>query len=235
MNKTVLVTGASKGIGKATAIEFAKHGYNIVISYLTSEKDAYDLKNTVENLYGVRVLVIKVDISNEDHVKKMINEVKEVFGKLDVLINNASYYADNNYLEKTKNEFMRVLEVNVVGTFLVTKYATNIMDEGVVINISSRDSVDTFSEISMDYCASKAGVNSLAQTFSLAKPNIKFISILLPWVNTEAIKEMYPEYLENELKRNKQERLVEPDEVARKIYGYINNINIKSGEIVYYK
>lgn len=231
MKKTVLITGASKGIGKATAIEFAKNGYDIAISYLTSEKEASELKNTVEKLYNVKVLTIKVDISNEKDVINMVSEVKDKFGKIDVLINNAAYYNDNNYLDKTKDEFMRVLEVNVVGTFLVTKYATKIIDKGTVINVSSRDSVDTYNELSMDYCASKAGVNSLAQTFSLALPNIKFISVLLPWVSTESVQEMYPEYLQNELKRTNQKRLVEPDEVAKVLYDLINE-NIKSGSII---
>ena len=231
MKKTVLITGASKGIGKATAIEFAKNGYDIAISYLTSEKEASELKNTVEKLYNVKVLTIKVDISNEKDVINMVSEVKDKFGKIDVLINNAAYYNDNNYLDKTKDEFMRVLEVNVVGTYLVTKYATKIIDKGTVINVSSRDSVDTYNELSMDYCASKAGVNSLAQTFSLALPNIKFISVLLPWVSTESVQEMYPEYLQNELKRTNQKRLVEPDEVAKVLYDLINE-NIKSGSII---
>ena len=83
----------------------------------------------------------------------------------------------------------------------------------------------------MDYCASKAGVNSLTQTFSMAIPNNRFISIMLPWVNTEAIKDMFPEYLESELKRTNQKRLLEPDEVAKEIYILLNCSDIKSGEV----
>lgn len=232
MKKTVLVTGGAKGIGKATVLEFAKQGYNVVINYLTSEKEAFDLKNTVENLYGVSALCIKADISNEDEVKEMINKTISSFGKIDVLINNAAYARDNYYNEKSKEEFLRVLEVNVVGTFLVTKYASNYMNNGTVINISSLDAKDTYSEISMDYCASKAGVNSLSQTFSLAIPNIKFISLMLPWVRTESIEEMYDEYLEKELKRTGQKRLLEKEEVAKKIYDLVNDTSISTGDII---
>ena len=232
MRKTVLITGAAKGIGSSLVHYFAKNNYNVVINYLTSEKEALELKNTVEKLYDINALVVKADITNEDEVINMINIIHDKFGFIDVLINNAALAIDDNYKDKTKTDFLRVLEVNVIGTFLVTKYASKYMDKGSVINISSRDSVDTYNELSMDYCASKAGVNSLTQTFSLAIPSIKFISLLLPWVNTEAVKEMYQPFLENELKRTGQEKLLEPSYVAEKIYNIINNETIKSGSII---
>lgn len=235
MKKTVLITGSAKGIGKACIEKFASEGYNVVINYLTSEKEALELKNAVENLYGIKSLCIKADISNEDEVKNMIAEVASTFGNIDVLINNANYEQDNNYLEKTKEEFLRVLEVNVVGTFLVTKYASKHMDNGTVINVSSLDATDTYRELSIDYCASKAGMNSLAQTFSLALPNIKFISIMLPWVKTESVEEMYSEYLEEDLKRVGQERLIEPEEVAEKIYSLVDDRRVKSGDVIKFK
>ena len=234
MSKTVLVTGASRGIGRATIMEFAKNGYNVVINYLTSKKDAINLKITVENLYDVKALAIKADITKEDEVKNMFNEIINKFGKIDVLINNAAYENDNIYLEKTKKEFMRVLEVNVWGTFYVTKCFSKYMDDGIVINISSLDATETYNPLSIDYCASKAAVNSLCQTFSLACPNIKYVSLMLPWVNTEDVKQMFPEYLKNELKRTGQERLLEPEEVASKIYKFINNKKVISGSIIKY-
>ena len=235
MKKTVLITGSAKGIGKKCIEKFASEGYNVVINYLTSEKEAFELKNAVENLYGVSALCIKTDISNEVEVKNMVDEVASTFGNIDVLINNANYEQDNNYLEKTKEEFLRVLEVNVVGTFLVTKYASKYMNKGTVINISSLDATDTYRELSMDYCASKAGINSLTQTFSLALPNIKFISIMLPWVKTESVEEMFEEYLENELKKTGQKRLVETKEVAEKIYSLVDDRRVKSGDVIKFK
>ena len=229
--KTVLITGAAKGIGKATALEFAKNGYNIVINYLTSQTEAKALEELIKQEYNVEVLTIEADITDEQAVINMINETAKHFNKIDVLINNAAYAKDNHYIDKSKAEFLRVLEVNVVGTFLVTKYAVQYMDNGTIINISSRDALDTYTELPMDYCASKAGVNSLTQTFSLAVPNNKFISIMLPWVNTESIQEMFPEYLEIELKRTNQKRLLEPTEIATEVYKLVDNENIKSGYI----
>ena len=232
MKKTVLVTGASKGIGKSTVLKFIKNGYNVVFTYLTDEENALKLEKELNENYDALVLAVKTDISNEEDVKKILKIVKQKFNKIDVLINNASYVQDNNYIDKTKEEFLRVLEVNVVGTFLITKYITEIMENGTVINISSLDATKTYNELSMDYCASKAGINSLTQTFSLAIPNIKFISLMLPWVNTEKVKEMYEEYLNLELKRVGQKRLLEPEEVSEKIYSIVNDSTIKSGSIL---
>ena len=231
MKKTVLVTGASSDIGRFIALEFAKNNYNAIIHYNTNKKDALKLKEEITKDYNVDTLLIKADITKEDEVLEMINESIKHFKKIDVLINNAAYYNDNNYLDKTKNEFLKVLEVNVVGTFLVTKYATKYMDNGTIINISSRDALDTYNDLSMDYCASKAGINSLTKTFSMACSNNKFISIMLPWVNTKPIKEMYPKYLKEELKRTNQARILEPIEVAENIFKLVNNKDVNSGDI----
>lgn len=232
MKKIALVTGAAKGIGKALIIELAKNGYDVVINYLSSEDEAKKLEKFIKDNYKVDALVVKADISNEEEVKDMVNKVKTYFGKVDLLINNAALANDNNYVDKTKEEFMRVLEVNVVGTFLVTKYILETMKNGTVINISSTDSEDTYNDLSMDYCASKAGVNLLSKTFSLARSDVKFLSLLLPWVDTESVKEMFPEYLESELKRVHQDRLLEPEEVANKIYSYVDNDYVKSGSVI---
>ena len=115
-----------------------------------------------------------------------------------------------------------------LGTSKVCVY---MRDKGIVINISSRDAYDTYNDLSMDYCASKAGINSLTKTFSLANTNNKFISIMLPFVNTESIKEMYEDYLKEELKRTNQKRLIEPSEVAESIYKLVNDKKLKTGDI----
>lgn len=214
MSKVVLVTGAAKGIGKACVIAFAKEGYNVVINYLNSGKEALELESFVKETYGVKAMKIRADITDETAVINMMNKVAETFGSISVLINNAAYVCDNPYPDKTKEEFLRVLEVNVVGTFLVTKHALKHMNNGIIINVSSTDADDTYNELSMDYCASKAAVNSLTKTFSLAAPNNKFIAVMLPWVRTEAVAQMYPPFLESELKRTGQERLLETIEVA---------------------
>lgn len=228
--KVVLVTGSSNGIGKSTVIEFAKAGYDVVINYNTDKESALELQKNIHS-YGGKSLAIKCDVSNEFEVKNMINTVINEFGKIDVLINNAGIAIDNDIYDKSKEEFMKVLEVNLVGTFLVTKEATKHMDKGFIINISSTDGIDTYNELSMDYCASKAGIISLTKTLALRFPNINIYSIAPNWVKTKPVLEMDPTFLENELKRIGQKELIEPVEVAKKILELVNN-PLPSGSII---
>lgn len=231
MNKVALVTGSSRGIGKNIIKKFAEENYDVIINYNKSEKEANELKKQIINKNKVKVLSIKADITNEKEIKNMIARIVKEFGKIDVLVNNASIALDNLIGDKTKEEFMKVLETNVVGTFLTIKYASKYLNNGIIINISSTDAVDTFNELSIDYCASKAAINSLTQTLSLALPNIKIISLMPLWVNTDTIKEMNQNYLLNELKRTNQKRLLEEQEVANKVVELVNS-DILSGSIV---
>ena len=228
--KTVLVTGSSNGIGRETIIEFAKLGCNVVINYNIDKDSAINLQESINN-YSGKNLVIKCDVSNEIEVKNMIDTIINKFGKIDILINNAGIAMDNDIFNKSKDEFMKVLEVNLVGTFLVTKEATKYMNDGIIINISSTDGIDTFNELSMDYCASKSGVISLTKTLALRFPNLKVYSVAPNWVKTKPVMEMNQEYLEQELKRIGQKRLIEPNEVATKIIDLINNPQ-ESGKII---
>ena len=214
-----LITGAASDIGKSIATMLNKNGYDLVLLYHNKEIDYLDELNNAK--------VVKCDISNEEEVKNVINTVDEI----DVLINCAATYCDNYIKDKTKEEFMKVLEVNLVGTFLVTKYAVNKMDKGIVINISSLDSTKTFNSLSVDYIASKAGVNTLTKTFSLEYTNIRFITLLLPWIRTSSVLEMNQEYLQEEMKKYNQDRLMEVEEVSDKILSVINS-NTPSGSII---
>lgn len=214
-----LITGAASDIGKSVAIMLNSNGYDLVLLYHNKEIDYLDKLNNTK--------VFKCDISNEEEVKNVINSID----KIDVLINCAAISKDNYIKDKTKEEFMKVLEVNLVGTFLVTKYVVNKMDNGTVINLSSLDSIKTFNSLSVDYIASKAGVNTLSKTFSLEYTNIRFITLLLPWIKTSSVLEMNPEYLKEEMNKYNQDRLMEVEEVSNKILEVINS-NTSSGSII---
>lgn len=229
--KVAVVTGSAKGIGKELIISLAKNNYDVVITYLTSKNEALKLQKYVMDNYNVKALAIKCDITKEDDIVNLKNNILEEYNHIDILINNAAYACDNYIDDKSKNEFMRVLEVNVVGTFLVTKYLYKYMNDGVIVNISSTDAKDTYSDISMDYCASKAGINSLTKTFALAFKNIKVIGVMPNWTNTESIREMNPDYLKSELERIGQEKLEDVKDVANNIIELINDKTLKSGDI----
>lgn len=224
--KTVLVTGSAKGLGASLIKEFAKNGYNVVICYNNSERDSLKLKKYVENTYNVEASTTECDITDETEINYMLDKFK-----IDVLINNAAVSMDNNIMDKTKEEFMKVLEVNLVGTFIVSKEA---LKRGVksIINISSTDAVDTYSKLNIDYSASKSGINILTKTLSLSYPKKRIIGIMPNWINTESVREMNPSYLKKELKRIGQKKLLESDDVAKRIYQIFTDKKILSGDII---
>ena len=126
---------------------------------------------------------------------------------------------------------MQVLEVNVVGTFLMTKYLIENIED-FVINMSSTDGIDTYSIYNLDYAISKSAIIQLTKSMSLIFSNIKTIAIAPNWVETESTLEIDKTYLENELKRIGQEKLISIDTVSNKIIDIIKNNNIKSGEVI---
>lgn len=238
MNKTVLITGASRGIGRETAILFAKNNYNVVINYLNSTSLAKSLKEVLEAKYNVEVLTIKADISKEEEVQAMVADAIAKFKKIDVLVNNASIAKDNILELKTKEEFASVINTNLVGTFLVTKEVSKYMKEerdGAIINVSSTNAIDSYYPYSMDYDASKAGVISLTMNFAVElSPYIRVNAVAPGWVNTDMNKEIdinYKKDLEEKILLN---RFAEPAEIAKVIYflasdeaSYINGEVIK--------
>ncbi len=126
MNKVVLITGGARGIGSAIALELAKHGYDIVINYLTSKQPAKELKEKIESQYHVHCLTICADVSDVDQVNIMVSEVEEKMGGVDILINNAAVDLSNLFHLKNAEKFKRTFDVNVVGAFNVVKECINI-------------------------------------------------------------------------------------------------------------
>lgn len=233
----VLVTGSSKGIGKETILKYAKEGYDVIINYNKSLDEALLVEEEAKK-YGVRTLVVKCDISNESDVKLMTEEIKNRFGKVDVLVNNAGIAIDTTFEDKTVENFRKTLDVNLIGTFLVSKYISGIMEKGVIINISSTNGIDTTYPESLDYDASKAGVISLTHNLATEfSPSIRVNAICPGWVNTEMNKELDDEFIKEETSKIKLGRFAEPQEIADAIYKistctYINDsiIRVDGGE-----
>lgn len=230
-NKVVLVTGSSRGIGKETILKFAKNNYNVVINYLNSEKEAKELEQYVKDNYNVDTLVIKTDVSNEEDIKNMILKIKDKYGHLDVLVNNAGIAIDTLVEDKTKEDFMKILDTNLVGPFLLSREALKIMDKGSIINVSSTNGIDTYYPYSLDYDASKAGLNSLTNNLALHfGPNIRVNAVACGWVLTDMNKELDSEYIKEEENKCILKRFAKPEEIANVIYflasdeaSYINN------------
>jgi len=236
--KTVLVTGSSNGIGKETIIKFAKNNYNVVITYNNDYNSAMNLEKYIKDNYHVDTLVIKCDISSEKEIKKMINKIIEKFKTIDILINNAGIAIDTTFENKTKDNFMKTLEINLVGTFLVSKYVSEIMLKnkfGNIINIASTNGIDSYYIESLDYDASKAGIISL--THNLANylaPYVRVNCICPGWVDTKMNNTLSEEFKTKEKDKILLNRFANPEEIADVIYflttndaSYINDTIIK--------
>ncbi len=236
----VLVTGSSRGIGAATIKEFASHGYDVVINYKNSLEDALRVQDSIRE-YKVRSLVLKCDISKEEDVNDMIDSIIEEFGSIDVVINNAGIAIDTTFEDKTIANFRRTLDVNLIGTFNVSKIVGKIMFEnhkGTIINISSTNGIDTTYPESLDYDASKAGVISL--THNLAKqfsPYVRVNCICPGWVKTSMNDNLSMEFIQQETNKILLKRFANPEEIAQAIYNisicsYINDsiIRVDGGE-----
>lgn len=162
-DKTVVITGSSRGIGRGLAIQFAKEGANIV---LNARKEIDD--NLIEEIesYGVKTHVVLGDIQYFEEAAKLISKAKETFGSVDVLINNAGITKDMLLMRMKENEFDAVINVNLKGTFNTIQHASSIMlkqKSGTIINLSSVVGL-TGNAGQANYAASKAGVIGLTKS-----------------------------------------------------------------------
>ena len=235
-NKTVLITGASRGIGASIAKTFAKNNYNIIINYLNNQEKARRLQEELTNKYKVKCILIKADISNEEEVKKMTSIAIEEFKKIDVLVNNAAISIDTIFQDKTVDNFQKILNTNLIGTFLVSKYISKYMpNNSSIINISSTNGIDTVYPYSMDYDASKAGVINLTKNLAIElAPKIRVNSVAPGWVETDMNKDLSKEFKEQELNKILLKRFANPEEISEVVYflasekaSYINGTTIR--------
>ena len=177
-----LVTGAATGVGRACTMRFAKLGYDVVVNYSRSGKEATETAAEAEAL-GAKVLLVCCDVSDDEKVRDMLGQVERDFGRLDVLVNNAATttFVEHGDLEGLSEAMWdRMLGVNLKGAFFVTRAAADLLrggDGGAVVNISSVAAI-TGSGSSIAYCATKAGLNTM--TKSLAR-------VLAPQVRVNAV------------------------------------------------
>ncbi len=231
MDKIVLVTGASRGLGFSIAKKFLENKDIVYVNYLNTP--IKDLEEKYQEYSNVRF--IKCDVSNEEEVKQMMNTIKEEKGHLDILVNNAGIAIDSVLEDKTKETFRKILDVNLIGPFLTSKYVKDIMNKGSIINISSTNGIDTYYSYSLDYDASKAGLINLTHNFAkMYAPNIRVNCVAPGWINTKMNKELDPEFIQNECEHILLNRFAEPEEIANVVFfltsnkaSYINNSVIR--------
>lgn len=187
--KVALVTGASSGIGRAIAIEMARQGASVVVNYIGKPDSAIEVVNTIEQTNGGSgAIAIQGDVSKQSDVIAMFSEAIKNRGHIDVLVNNAGVEKEGPFLEKTEDEWDRVIDVNLKGAFLCTQVAAREMakrQRGTIINISSVHEDLPFPGYAA-YCASKGGLRMLCRNLALelAKYNINVVNVAPGAINT---------------------------------------------------
>lgn len=218
-DKVVVVTGASSGIGKETALAFAREGAVVVITYKENKIGAEDVAAQIAAI-GSRVLVVQADLINEEDAKNVIEKTKQKFGKLDILVNNAGRYIDGDEWNANAKIWQKSLLQNLVSVMSVSKYAIEIFQQqksGVIVNIASRYSGDGQCD-ALAYAAAKAGVANITQAYAkLLAPFGRANAISPGAVNTGYWLTAPKDELEKNLANISSGKLVEPKEIVEKV------------------
>ncbi|MGL5314117.1 MAG: elongation factor P 5-aminopentanone reductase [Peptostreptococcaceae bacterium] len=216
-NKTVLITGASRGIGRATAILFAENGYNVLINYNKSEKEAQELYEDLSNK-GFSVRTFKADVSKRSEVNLMVNYCIGEFGKIDVLVNNAGISTDKLFTELTDEEWHDMMNINLNSVFYTTQKTLQYMipeHSGKIINISSIWGM-VGGSYEVHYSTSKAAI--IGMTKALAKEigpsNIQVNCVAPGVIQTDMIKNVSQEILDMLRDETPLMKLGTPEDIA---------------------
>ena len=220
--KTVLITGGSRGIGKAVAMKFAENGYKIIINYVSDKTDTEQLKKELLQAGAADILLIKADVSNSEDVKNMVKETIEKFEKIDVLVNNAGITKDNLLMRMSEEEFDKVIQINLKGTYLVTKEVTRYMmkkKKGSIVNLASVVGV-AGNAGQCNYAASKAGIIGFTKSIAkeLASRNIRANAVAPGFIETDMTNVLKEEIKENINSQIPLRRMGSAKEVAELVY-----------------
>lgn len=212
----VIITGSSRGIGRATAILFARKGHNVVVNYNTSKSQAYEVIDEIQS-FGRKCMAVKADVSDYSQVNQMVKQVKEKFGAIDILINNAAVSLIKQIQDTTQEEFDRLFAINVRGVFNCTKAVIEYMianKSGSIVNISSIWGQMGASCESV-YSATKGAVNSFTKSVAqeVGRSGIRVNAVSAGLVNTQ---------MNNQLSGNDIKQFIDNVSLAR--MGNVNEI-----------
>ena len=238
-----LITGSTSGIGQGMAKELLKNGANVVINYAHNEENANETRELFQEFEN-QTLFIKADVSNENDVKEMFEKIKERFGRLDGLVNNAVYDKIHSLEELTVEEYRKELDVNIIGRWLCSKYAIELLKESDrprIVNIASRLGTKPM-EDSCAYCTTEAATIMLTKCSALEltpKYGIKVNTVSPSLTLTPFAKNSYTQSeIEETANKNPSKRLGEVEDTVNAVMfllsdkaDYINgeNLNVNGG------
>lgn len=220
--KVALITGGSRGIGKKIAEKFAGNGYNIVINYVSEKTDVNKLESDLSQNGKVEVLCIKCDVTDFNSCQEMVKKAVDKFGKIDVLINNAGITKDNLLMRMKEEDFDKVINVNLKGTFNMTKNVISYMMKkrsGRIVNISSVVGVSGNSG-QANYAASKAGIIGFTKSVAkeLASRNILANAVAPGFIETDMTDVLSESVKESIYSQIPLKKMGKPEEVANAVY-----------------
>ena len=234
MNKIIIVTGASRGIGREIAKELAKKEYTVIANYNKSEKQAQELKEESEK-EKINIDIFKADVSKRDEAKELVEYTINKYGKIDVLINNAGISQIKEFTQITDEDWNNMINTNLNSVFYMTQEACKNMihnKNGCIINISSIWGV-VGASCEVHYSVSKAGID--AMTKSLAKEmgpsNIRVNSIAPGIIETEMNKDLNKEDLQEIINQIPLGRIAKPKEIAKSIKWLIEDEYV-TGQVI---
>ena len=235
-----LVTGASSGIGRATAAALAQAGFDVVINYSRSEEAARESASLAQGK-GAKTLLFQCDVSNDPSVRKMLAAIEKEFGRLDALVNNAgttTHVKPNDFEGMTAEEWDRVFAVNVRGIFQVTRAAVSLLKaaRGSIVNTASIVGLRPGPQ-PLPYAASKAAVINLTKLLALnLAPEIRVNAVAPGWIEGEWMERMlqdkYDDLLARRAKSTPLRRCATPDDVAEVIVNLLTSNRFVNGEVV---
>ncbi|MGE5679059.1 MAG: 3-oxoacyl-[acyl-carrier-protein] reductase [Pseudomonadota bacterium] len=218
--KTAVVTGGSRGIGRAVALQLAEAGANVVVNYTSNSEAALAVVGEIEKK-GVRGMAVKADVSKSDEVENLVNEVLNTYGSIDILINNAGITRDNLIIRMTEQDFDDVINTNLKGAFICTKAISKVMikqKSGKIINVSSVVGIIGNAGQS-NYAAAKAGIIGFTKSMAkeLAKRGINVNAVAPGFIETDMTSGLSDKVKEEFAKNIPLMRAGKPEDIAKAV------------------
>jgi len=231
-NKVALVTGASRGIGKACAIELAKAGYDVVINYAGNEEAANKTVSEIKAL-GQNAVAKKFDVSNKEAVDNAVAEIMEQFGRIDVLVNNAGITRDNLFMRMKEEEWLAVINTNLNSAYFVTNPVSKIMIKqrsGAIVNMASVSGVYGNAG-QANYSAAKAGMIGFTKSLAkeLASRNIRVNAVAPGFIQTDMTKDLPVDKI---VERIPLKTLGQPEDIAKTVKFLAVDATYITGQVI---
>lgn len=216
-DKVVLITGGSRGIGRAAAIKFAKENAKVIIVFKGNKNAANEVVNECSK-FGSQIKLIQADVSKQSDLDKIIKEALSFYGRIDVLVNNAGIVYDREFEEITYEESLNIVKTNMLAPlFLSQKIAPLMVKQGggKIINLSSTSGMYDFNPGTADYSMTKLALQSLTKDLSMKyAPTINVNAVAPGWVNTDMNADLPKEFVESETAKYHMKRWAQPEEIA---------------------